>query len=711
MSAMVFGGQMSRPGFDAASAGRRHVAPTSPFYDSLNCRLAGNWPFGITFAISGDSARHHVYVGSGGGVFVADIANPAAPRMISERLHTLGKVADIAYDGTMHRLYVATGTGGLEVWDLTNDSLPVFLGRHEAQNWISYVALNPPYAFVTDGHELHVIDASNPADLRDTGHVTMPSWLEGIDVSGSCVYAATYDSGLCVVDVSAPDSPQIIGRCPLPGYCYSVTVKGGHAFVGADTAIQVVNIQTPSNPTRIGGMATQDATWRIRIADTLAYLAEDYSGLRVVDIATPSAPHQVDSLPLSGGSTYGLVLDGHSASLASAYANLIVADVTPGNVHQTGTLTVATTSYAVAAAGSYAYLAHKYVSVIDVSNPALPVEVARCSTQAATLGLIGHYLYANPGGIRVYDVSTPAQPHYTSSLELGSGIEGFAVDSPYACAATYDSGFAVIDVSDPSSPHEVGHCHTPHGMSRVAMNAHFAYVNHQDSSLYVISLADPTHPVVVSRCSVGTGSYGYDVAAAGHFAYTCGHDLCVVDVRDSAHPEVIGRMSGAGAVAIRVAGAYAYLAGESRTFQVCDVSDSSNPTLVAYHGGPNSADGIAVIGNLAYLSDDFCGLQIYDVQFSGMAESVRGVVPGLDVRLSANPVRHQAALDMNLSTAGPVAIDLFNLAGQKVAGISRQVFAAGRHTCHLSLAGLSAGAYLVRVQAAGRSQRLKLVIP
>lgn len=35
LSAVVFGGQMSRPGFDAASAGRRHGAPTSPFYDLL----------------------------------------------------------------------------------------------------------------------------------------------------------------------------------------------------------------------------------------------------------------------------------------------------------------------------------------------------------------------------------------------------------------------------------------------------------------------------------------------------------------------------------------------------------------------------------------------------------------------------------------------------------------------------------------------------
>lgn len=41
-------------------------------FDSLNTRFIGNWPFGVTYAVSFDPSRNLVFCGSGGGVYVLE---------------------------------------------------------------------------------------------------------------------------------------------------------------------------------------------------------------------------------------------------------------------------------------------------------------------------------------------------------------------------------------------------------------------------------------------------------------------------------------------------------------------------------------------------------------------------------------------------------------------------------------------------------------
>ncbi|MEO0156289.1 MAG: hypothetical protein ABIL07_04165, partial [candidate division WOR-3 bacterium] len=48
-------------------------------YDSSNVRFIGNWPFGPSNAVAIDQARNLVFMGSGGGVSVLNVANPSAP--------------------------------------------------------------------------------------------------------------------------------------------------------------------------------------------------------------------------------------------------------------------------------------------------------------------------------------------------------------------------------------------------------------------------------------------------------------------------------------------------------------------------------------------------------------------------------------------------------------------------------------------------------
>ena len=74
---------------------------------------------------------------------------------------------------------------------------------------------------------------------------------------GRQAYVADNYSGLQVVDVSTPASPQIIGSVATPGQALSVAVVGTTAYVAdGHIGLQVIDVSTPASPQIIGSVDT-----------------------------------------------------------------------------------------------------------------------------------------------------------------------------------------------------------------------------------------------------------------------------------------------------------------------------------------------------------------------------------------------------------------------------------------------------------------------
>ena len=59
----------------------------SMWFDSLNVRFVGNWPYGISCSVTYDSLRSLAFCSSGGGIYILDISTPSAPVKLSEEIH------------------------------------------------------------------------------------------------------------------------------------------------------------------------------------------------------------------------------------------------------------------------------------------------------------------------------------------------------------------------------------------------------------------------------------------------------------------------------------------------------------------------------------------------------------------------------------------------------------------------------------------------
>lgn len=103
---------------------------------------------------------------------------------------------------------------------------------------------------------------------------------------------------------------------------------------------------------------------------------------------------------------------------------------------------------------AYLSVQRRGVAVVDLTNPAFPIEAgflklgnARSSLYAA--GML--YVAAGPDGTYVADVSDPSRPRVLSQIR-GGDARDVRLNWPHLYVADYDRGLVVIDVSNPNAP-------------------------------------------------------------------------------------------------------------------------------------------------------------------------------------------------------------------------------------------------------------------
>ncbi|HTY86771.1 MAG TPA: hypothetical protein VMB80_04840 [Candidatus Acidoferrum sp.] len=253
----------------------------------------------------------------------------------------------------------------------------------------------------------------------------------------------------------------------------------------------------------------------------------------------------------------------------------------------------------VVVSGNFAYVANDTdgLRIYDVSSPSNPINVGHINdlykadgspayngADAWDLTLSGSYLYVANGsdGLRIYDVSNPANPLHVGHAVFNNGGQmalGIAISGSFAFIADY-VGLSTYSIFDPSSPQFIGttNCNFNGGYAfSVAVSGNYAYVANEGDGMRVFSISDPLKPVLVGHINNGGSSTG--TVAAAHIA---------------------------------VSGNYAYLANNTDGVRVYDISNPTNPVNVSViaHAWGGYAKQVLISGNYAYVANSFDGVRI-----------------------------------------------------------------------------------------------------
>lgn len=213
------------------------------------------------------------------------------------------------------------------------------------------------YASTSEGG-LSIVDISDPTAMVEEIFIPAGDFgdlnVNRVSQVGNLLYVAlgsifgTHDepSGLAIVDVEDPTSPEILDRweSDLDGGAAHVEVRGDYAYLCAlGNGVIVLDITDETNITFVSefipdtdwpeGTETNKINARNMVLDgDLAYLAYDAGGMRILDISNPEDLSEIGrySNPAMNGAARAynnLVKDGDLLYIAVDYAGMEVLDV------------------------------------------------------------------------------------------------------------------------------------------------------------------------------------------------------------------------------------------------------------------------------------------------------------------------------------------------------------------------------------------------
>jgi hypothetical protein len=287
--------------------------------------------------------------------------------------------------------------------------------------------------------------------------------------------------------------------------------------------------------------------------------------------------------------------------------------------------------------GNYAFTADRYpgLRVIDISDPANPVLAAAYNTSGIAYGVTidGDYAYVadDVGGLVVIDITDPTNPTLAGSYDTPGYAYDVAIAGDYAYMADYDAGgLQIIDVTDPTNPALAGSYDTPGSARALKLAGDYAYVADYGSGLQVIDISDPTSPVIAGVYDTPGSAVGVELA--GNYAFVADYDfgIQVIDISDPTNPTLAGSYDTPNyAWDVAISGDHAYVSDNHSGIHWLDVFDPTNPALIDSYDTPEASYAVAIDGDHIYVADYDAGLLAFERSFDidmNVAQST--VIPG-----------------------------------------------------------------------------------
>ncbi len=85
--------------------------------------------------------------------------------------------------------------------------------------------------------------------------------------------------------------PSILGSADTPDVAWGVAVSGTVAYVADDFfGLQVIDVSDPGSPVILGSVDTPGTARGVAVSGAVAYVADGVPGLQVIDVSDPGSP-------------------------------------------------------------------------------------------------------------------------------------------------------------------------------------------------------------------------------------------------------------------------------------------------------------------------------------------------------------------------------------------------------------------------------------
>ena len=383
--------------------------------------------------------NNYAYCAFENGLEIVDISNPDALVLISQ-LYFQGKGKGIWVANNY--AYLADYQSGVKIIDVHDPANPIYLATVETSGLAIAVCAGGNYIFVANAsNDLQIINVTDPANpvIANPYH-TFDSIVD-VYFENNLVFAVVDGASACfllIIDVSDPVNPVRLDNYHPGGFVRDIEVSGDTLYLAGDENLyfRIIDISDPTVPASIGSYNPDRDLEALGLYGNYAYLTSS-QGMHVVNISDPANPTltricdwEVDKMEVSGEHIFGTIRDegisvvNLSDPVNPALRSSFNADWDVRNVYVNE---------------PYAYVATGWsrgLHIVDISSPDTPMLVGSFEPYYGLLCLdgSGDYIYGVDGisDFLVIDVSNPAYPVQAGECAINQWGESITVQGDYA---------------------------------------------------------------------------------------------------------------------------------------------------------------------------------------------------------------------------------------------------------------------------------------
>lgn len=400
------------------------------------------------------------------GLLVLDISEPDNPLMVSG-LWLRGQTKGLFVDDNV--AYLANGAEGLISLDISDPANPNQLDQ-VGLSFANEVNIYDGLALVAAHENLHLIDVSDPEDLRELSRIQTPGFARSVCLTGANACVADFWRGVALFNVENPDDPQEIGTFETDGYISALDLSGDFAYL-ADSklgGIRIIDISNPEQPRECSIYDSPGSARNVKVVDNFAYLADGAEGIRIIDIENEDEPESLGNFEFNGVCKDITIREG------IAYVTV--------QLNFTGGLLI-----------------------LDVSNPERPQQISYIETEGGLPYKVliqddFAYITVPHAGMYLIDISDPNNPEQVEVFNLHCNLKGFDLNLPLVFLADYRYGLRIASLLEREGNfgQEISTIRSPGKCKEIFHSGGYSFLADYWSGVRVINAQSPLEPAEVA---------------------------------------------------------------------------------------------------------------------------------------------------------------------------------------------------------------------
>jgi choice-of-anchor B domain-containing protein len=383
-------------------------------------------------------------------------------------------------------------------------------------------------------------------------------------------------------------------------------------------------------------------------------------------------------------------------------------------------------------------------SIIDVTNPSNPVEVAFIPGPLAPpyewRDIKTHLNYAyivsegtgQGSGMQIVDLSnlpSSASLVGTYNATFTSAHNMFIADGYAYVVGTSSGGMHILNLADPTNPVQTAYYSASGYIHDVYVWNDTAYAS-SNNTYDVVSVLNKSNPQLISMSAALPGIYAHSgwLTEDKRYFVACEEfnvrDITIWDLQDrSTWDLVVDSWQTTTNSPVHnpfVLGDYVHISYYEDGYVVIDISDPENPEFAGqYDTNPGGSSGnyVGSWGVYPYLpsgitvvSDMQSGLYVcrFNPPVTGVDNTENTPAIFILEQNYPNPFNPSTKIKFYIERSGIANLSVCNLLGQNVATLFNDVISAGEHEVEFNASGLPSGIYIARLTSGSKSAFIKM---